>query len=160
MRIADIKAWADKHDLLAAVIIGVIGLFITLLLIIILPDMGPVRIHDHLADMGFDVQDIVFEKAEDNDFWDGVSIYEASEAIEYFPGVFVDKWKYRTYTGSTYSSINWSVSPYPELPDPVEINLRMSVSPSDYEKLAELAGERTVEDYLKDVVKKTIRKDE
>lgn len=149
--------WIESHKVLAIGIVAV--LFCALIAYGVFgPDNGPGIIEDRLADAGYDVSGIVFERSGDGGFWEGGKIYKSSRAIEYMPGVFVDEWRLSQAGFSTLMTY-WNVSPYPELPKPVDISLRLSVPQEDYERLSALAGAngQTVEEYLKQVLNEEIR---
>ena len=146
--------WMDSHKILS-VVIAVVILVVICVGLSFLPDKGPDTIKNRLAGQGFNVEHITFEKIENDDFWSTGSIYRASEAIEYRPGVYVDEWRLSQTGYSTFTSY-WSVSPYPELPSPVDINLRLSLSQADYDRLSAQAGEQTVEEYIRELVNSSV----
>lgn len=146
-----VDEWVASHKVLSA-LIAVAVIAVTVGIGSLLPDKGPDIIRDRLSRQGFDVSHITFEKVEQDSFWSAGRIYRASKAIEYVPGVLVHEWKVTDTSSPSRFFSSWSVTPYPALPSPVEVTLRLSISQEDYDLLAGQAEGQTVEEYLKQYV--------
>lgn len=141
--------WFEDHPIKIAIVVAIF-LLATMGYGIFGPDNGPGTVRKRLREAGYDVTAIEFERIENtNDLVDG-KLYRSSSKIEYAPGVFVDEWNLRNLGFGRNSY--WTVTPYPELPKPVDLHLRLSVSQEEYERLSMQAKGMSVEEYLEQAI--------
>lgn len=142
-----INDYLEEHWRLALIAMVILGLAIVGYSVFG-PDNGSTIIQKRLSEAGYDVTAIEFEKIENANGLFAKKLYKSSREIEYAPGVFIDEWELRN-VGIGRASY-WIATPYPELPKPVD--LRISVSQEEYERLSIQANGLSVEEYLEQAI--------
>lgn len=124
-----------------------------------LTDNGPKIISEKLTNAGYSVAGIEFTLIEKGGFWEGGRIYQASAPLEYAAGIYVEQWKVKDVSAgrSTFWFGGHSVTPHPEIPSTVPVNLRLTISQEDYDRIGALANDETGEEYITRLIYERIR---
>ena len=151
-----VDRWLNDHEKL---FIGILFFVIAGLLAIspFIPDNGHEIVQSELTKAGYNVEGIEFTLIEKDGFASsGKRLYQASEPIEYAAGIHVDHWELKSYSFSTFNT-HYIVTPYPEIPIAVPVNLLLTITQEDYELLHERAGDQAIEEYVKQLINKDIK---
>lgn len=130
----------EKKERVFTIIIVILLLIAIFIAAFVLPDQGSKKIKQKLEEKGYSVADIDFTRTEKFG-----NIYKSSWPIAISEGIACEYWKISSY--GTFAVFQ-EVYPFPDgWPRPVSVSI--TFEPEEYQELLELAGNESIESYIK-----------